>query len=150
MRPTEIAAIKKWRKDFNGPFTAAEIKNLIALSDRADELWQKVLDERLQFLEKTRQPVEVWGQPEPDNKQAISIQQCERELAWLHRPTGAYARLKLAMDYWCALWFWPIPEAGQMPTRQQFMDDMAAICWPAATAEFEKPPEQMDLFGRAP
>ena len=27
------------------------------------------------------------------------------------RTVGLYRRLKLAMDYWCALWFWPIREA---------------------------------------
>ena len=146
LAPAETAAIKKWRKDFIKPFTAAEIKNLIALSDRADELWQKVLVERLQFLEKTRQPVEVWGQPAPENIKTISIGQCERELDWLHRPTGAYARMKLAMDYWCALWFWAIPEADKLPTRQQFMDDMAAIFNAGEDSGFEKEPEQIGLF----
>ena len=131
---------------FQQAFTAADIKNLIALSDRADELWQKVLDERLQFLEKTRQFVKVWGQAEPENTKTISIQQCDRELDWLHRPTGAYARLKLAMDYWCALWFWGIPEADKLPTRQQFMDDMAAIFNAGEESGFEKEPEQMGLF----
>ena len=149
LAPKETAAIKKWRKDFNKPFTAAEIKNLIALSDRADELWQKVLDERTQFLEKTHQPVEVWGQPAPDNTKAISIGQCERELEWLHRPTGAHARLKLAMDYWCALWFWGIPDAEQLPTRQKFMYDMAAIFNAGEDTGFEKGPEQMGLFNAA-
>jgi hypothetical protein len=146
LAPAETAAIKKWRKDFNKPFTAAEIKNLIALSDRADELWQKVLDERLQFLENTRQPADVWEHPELGNKKAISVQQCERELDWLHRPTGAYARMKLAMDYWCALWFWQIPEADKLPTRQQFMDDMAAIFNAGEDFGFEKDPEQIKMF----
>jgi hypothetical protein len=146
LAPTETAAIKKWRKDFNKPFTTAEIKNLVALSDRADELWQKVLDERLIFLENTRQPADVWGQPELTNKKAVSVQQCERELEWLSRPTGAYARLKLAMDYWCALWFWQIPEVDKLPTRQQFLDDMAEIFNAGEESGFEKEPEQMGLF----
>ena len=25
---------------------------------------------------------------------------------------GPYARLKFAMDYWCAFWFWPIDQAA--------------------------------------
>jgi hypothetical protein len=145
LAPAETAAIKKWRNDFKKPFTTAEIKNLIALSDRADELWQKVLDERLQFLENTRQQIKVWPEKQEDQKQ-ISIAQCERELEWLHRPTGAYARMKLAMDYWCALWFWQIPEADKLPTRQQFMDDMAAIFNAGEDSGFEKEPEQMGLF----
>lgn len=146
LAPAETEAIKKWRKEFTKPFSAAEIRNLAALSDRADELWQKALDERLLFLEKTRQPVEVWGQPKPDQSKAISIQQCERELAHLRRASSPYARLKLAMDYWCALWFWPIPEAGKLPTRQQFLEDIAEIFNAGEDAGFEKEPEQIGLF----
>jgi len=67
LAPSETEAIKKWHKEFNKPFSAAEIKNLAAISDRAEELWQKALDERLAFLEKTRQPVDVWGQPALEN-----------------------------------------------------------------------------------
>ena len=37
---------------------------------------------------------------------------------------GAYARLKFAMDYWCALWFWPIDKADLLPSRSEFLNDM--------------------------
>ena len=76
----------------------------------------------------------------------ISIEQREKELAWSHRPTGPYARLKLAMDYWCALWFWPIQEATKLPTRQQFLEDIAAIFAAGEEAGFEKEPEQLGFF----
>lgn len=35
-----------------------------------------------------------------------------------------YARLKAVMDYWCALWFWPIDKAEELPTRQEFLFDV--------------------------
>jgi hypothetical protein len=150
LAPRETESIKKWRREFTKPFSAAEIKNLVVLSDRAEELWQKALDERQLFLEKTHQPIQVWGQPElSDQQSTISIQQSERELAWLQRSSGSYARLKLVMDYWCALWFWPIPEANQLPSRQQFLEDIAAIFTAGEESGFEKPPEQLELFGTA-
>lgn len=40
---------------------------------------------------------------------------------------GPYARLKAAMDYWCALWFWPIDKADLLPSRQEFFFDMSLI-----------------------
>ena len=40
---------------------------------------------------------------------------------------GPYARLKSAMDYWCALWFWPINRADLLPTRAQFLSEMDLI-----------------------
>lgn len=38
-----------------------------------------------------------------------------------------YARLKLAMDYWCSLWFWPIGQAELLPTRLQYLTEMSLI-----------------------
>ena len=31
------------------------------------------------------------------------------------------------MDYWCGLWFWPLTEAEELPTREQFLQDVGAI-----------------------
>ena len=148
LAPTEVEAIKKWRKEFTKPFNTTEIKNLLVLSDQADVLWQKVLDERQRFLENTRQPTPVWGQPQNATASKISIEQREKELAWLQRSTGPYARLKLAMDYWCALWFWPIPDATKLPTRKQFIDDLADIFAAGDDSGFEGLPEQLNLFDK--
>ena len=38
-----------------------------------------------------------------------------------------YRRLKLVMDYWCALWFWPIERAEELPSREQFLQEVGAI-----------------------
>lgn len=43
------------------------------------------------------------------------------------RNAGPYARLKFAMDYWCALWFWPIDKADLLPSRSEFLFDMSLI-----------------------
>ena len=40
---------------------------------------------------------------------------------------GPYARLKFAMDYWCALWFWPIDMAEMLPSRSEFFFEMSLI-----------------------
>ena len=31
------------------------------------------------------------------------------------------------MDYWCALWFWPIEKAEELPTRQEFLFDVQML-----------------------
>src|SRR5439155_17589866 len=38
-----------------------------------------------------------------------------------------YRRLKLAMDYWCALWFWPVEKADLLPTRDQFLMELSVL-----------------------
>ena len=43
------------------------------------------------------------------------------------RNSSAYRRLKLVMDYWCALWFWPLEKADLLPTREEFLFDLSLI-----------------------
>ena len=54
----------------------------------------------------------------------------EKDKRWateLRHPYSPYSRLKLAMDYWCALWFWPIEKSALLPTRQQFLTEMGLL-----------------------
>ena len=38
-----------------------------------------------------------------------------------------FRRLKLVMDYWCALWFWPIAETHRLPSREEWWMEIGAI-----------------------
>ena len=38
-----------------------------------------------------------------------------------------FRRLKLVMDYWCALWFWPITRSADLPSREQWWMEVGAI-----------------------
>ena len=38
-----------------------------------------------------------------------------------------FRRLKLVMDYWCALWFWPIEQSQRLPSREQWWMEVGAI-----------------------
>ena len=43
------------------------------------------------------------------------------------RTASPYRRLKLVMDYWCALWFWPIRESERLPSRQDFLNEVSLV-----------------------
>lgn len=147
LAPKEVQAIKDWRKGFIKKIGKEELKQLQALSDAADELWQRHVRERMALLEETRTPIEVWGQPKSTvgNGQgpAMTVEAKQKRLDHLNRPSSPFRRLKLAMDYWCALWFWPIPEAGSLPTRQDFLADMAALLI-GPEHKFGRTPEQIN------
>jgi len=144
---TEVQTIKDWRKEFTRKITKAELKNLQVLSDQADSLWSAHLQERQMILARTREEIGLWGQPKPkENKQPLSIDGKEKELAYLERPTSPYRHLKLAMDYWCALWFWPIAEAENLPSRQVFWNELNEI-FKGVESDFIKPPEQIKMWG---
>ena len=35
--------------------------------------------------------------------------------------------LKMVMDYWCALWFWPIELAEELPERFEYLSDVETL-----------------------
>jgi hypothetical protein len=57
---------------------------------------------------------------------------------------SAYRRLKLVMDYWCALWFWRIADADQLPSREEFLQEIGAIL--GETEMLAPAEQQMQLF----
>jgi hypothetical protein len=124
--PEGVRAIKAWRRDFCKPFDKGEVVKLIELSDAVDALWKQVIRERRRAAERTNQPIPVWGHEAPEVP-LTNIPAQEKVAAELERYYTAYRRLKLAMDFWCALWFWPIPELAKLPSRDEFLFDMELI-----------------------
>ncbi len=148
LRPDAFKKIKDWKKDFCAPLDEQEIKTLQSLSDAVDRLWR----EHTQMLEQHRRRTEdtypLWGQEqveehhtttrEKDNLRAHGIFNTNARIA------SPYRRLKLAMDYWCALWFWPLDKVDQLPDRQKWLFDLNTILNSAGTFDFS--PEQEGLF----
>ena len=127
-RKAELAKITAWRKEFMLPFSAEEIELLVQLSDAADVLWERHIQEMADMDLRTTDELTVWPEPMPENPHRTST----REKDEVYRQsvgseTSAYQRLQLAMDYWCALWFWPLDEVDHLPSRIEFLMDMLQI-----------------------
>jgi hypothetical protein len=58
---------------------------------------------------------------------------------------SAYRRLKLVMDYWCALWFWPIHAADNLPSREEWLFDLDTVLL-GDTIPVGPSGEQLDVF----
>lgn len=52
--------------------------------------------------------------------QAEKYAEKERIFDTRYRHDNAYYKLKLVMDYWCALWFWEYQDAAALPTREEY------------------------------
>jgi len=145
--PDEVALIKAWRKEAIKKVSRADADLLARLSDAVDRLWRAHTEERRLLLDRTDQPIPVWGQPQPEGKAVISIAEREKLAAHLQRPHTAHARLRLVMDYWCAQWFWPIRMANDLPTRDELLMDLQMVLEGTVTATSTPAEgEQMDLF----
>ena len=144
--------IKAWRKTFFQPFAEADIAELEALSDRVDALWALHAEQLARDRLETEDTLAVWGQPEAARratanewKDRIRAQGVFSEGTQTASP---YRRLKLVMDYWCALWFWPIRDAASLPSRDEFLNEVALVLTGNIFQSGLGPNQIADLFGK--
>ena len=129
LEPEKIAAIKKWNKNFTKPLTDSEADDVLRLCNQIDALWDAHTQLRAEIKDKTTDPLSVWGQAQDEEHQPTTIRDKDRIYDSLYLSKGGnnaspYARLKAVMDYWCALWFWPIDKADELPNRMEFLWDI--------------------------
>src|SRR5690554_13770 len=140
LRPEAFEAIKKWKKNFCAPLDPSEIKTLQLLSEAVDRLWREHTQMLAQDRKRTEDSYRLWGQ---EGAQEHHTSTSEKDRIRNHgifntnaRIASAYRRLKLAMDYWCALWFWPLDKVDELPDRQKWLFDLNTILNSAGTFEF--------------
>ena len=130
--PDDFARLKAWRKDFTKPLEPNEISRLQQLSQQIDSLWAEHIKSMARDRKRTEDNLYVWpNQPDPAKR---SLSRAEKEAVrrkGLLNEDGdlatPYRRLKLVMDYWCALWFWPITQSASLPSREAWWMEVGAI-----------------------
>lgn len=132
LEPANIKAMKDWNKKFTSPVTDDDIVTLLRLSAAIDELWEAQIRLRKEVDAKTQDSLSIFGYTDDAEDSHTTIRQKDKIFSELYKSehmknAGPYARLKFAMDYWCALWFWPIDKADLLPTRSEFLFDMGLI-----------------------
>lgn len=129
----KIEYMNKWKKEFISGYTDDEIRQLLNLSNTIDMLWEKHAELRKDLREKTKDRLTIFGHNEDDLEDMhLSTKEKDKILKEEYYSegmmnAGPYARLKFAMDYWCALWYWPIEKAEMLPTRAEFLLDLSLI-----------------------
>lgn len=129
--PEQFKQLGEWRKSFLKPLDADEQRRLEALSTKVEQLWQLHAAQQRQIRQKTSDPYDIYGMPSTgrtqtslDYKDQVLAQELyARDLS----NSSAFGRLKLAMDYWCALWFWPIEQAGDLPSREEWLFELESL-----------------------
>lgn len=132
LEPANIKEMKDWNKKFTSPVTDDEVVTLLRLSEAIDKLWEAQIELRKEVGAKTQDALSIFGYTDDAEDSHTTIRQKDKIFSELYksehmRNAGPYARLKFAMDYWCALWFWPIDKADLLPTRSEFLFDMSLI-----------------------
>lgn len=129
--PADFEHLKAWRKRFNAPLEDHEIARLQQLSLQIDGLWQQHREWLAAERSATEDPLAIWPHSEASASRSSRQEKEARRTRGLFNPDDdqatPYRRLKLVMDYWCALWFWPITHAQQLPEREQWWLELGAI-----------------------
>lgn len=127
LRLTAPSDLAQWRKQFTSPFAPVDIDRLQKLSEKVEELWQEHARAVAALRQKTTDPYEIYGYQVAGNRTSLAFKDTavdqELEAKGLEN-TSAFRRLKLVMDYWCALWFWPVEKADELPSRDEWLFDL--------------------------
>src|SRR5690554_6464477 len=149
LRPEAFQTIKAWKKAFCAPLDDDEIRTLQSLSDAVDRLWREHTQMLAKDRSRTQDSYTLWGQAGGEERHISTQAKDDIRTSGIFnthaRIASPYRRLKLAMDYWCALWFWPLEKVDQLPDRQKWLFDLNTILNSAGTFAFA--PEQESLLG---
>src|SRR5690554_847509 len=149
LRPEAFQTIKAWKKAFCAPLDDDEIRTLQSLSDAVDRLWREHTQMLAKDRSRTQDSYTLWGQAGGEERHISTQAKDDIRTSGIFnthaRIASPYRRLKLAMDYWCALWFWPLDKVDQLPDRQKWLFDLNTILNSAGTFAFA--PEQESLLG---
>ena len=130
--PTEIETLNKHRKAFFRKIRDFDTALMAELSHKAEKLWQSWAKKLAKLRAETTDPYAIYGHNAAPKELTLSYQQKNQLTESLQNgdgreESGEFMRLKMAMDYWCALWFWPIEKAADFPTLDEFLYDMGML-----------------------
>ncbi|MFE1509261.1 Eco57I restriction-modification methylase domain-containing protein [Streptomyces sp. NPDC058726] len=135
----ERDALAKWRTAVTATPSVTQGKRLLALATRVERLWELTKRRLIVSEREVRRQIDVWevapDKPLPKASGDVTREQIESAL---NEPGSPRGRLKLVMDAWCALWFWPVgqPDTPAPPTMEEWLSFCEAVLGvPAAKAK---------------
>jgi hypothetical protein len=146
---TEAKFISNWLTEFSKPIEQLEYQKLQSLSKQIDRLILEHYQHQKKINESTADRSKIWGFEQNLSKtRNYSYEDKERIAAERYKKSAPYFKLKMVMDYWCALWFWDMRQAKELPTRLEYLNDLALILDMDLEAALEKQElaQPRDLF----
>ncbi len=125
LAPDQAQSLRKWTKAMGSSLSADETRRLKGLAQRVERLWA-LAQRRLEISEhEVARTIDVWRHSDLPVAGAVSREQIEDGL---FDPDSPYQRLRLAMDVWCALFYWPVTEGtASPPCRGEWLDTLEGL-----------------------
>lgn len=129
----EQKALKSWRSKVTVTPNKEQTKKLHNLSVRVEILFAFALTRMRIAEQQIRRDVDLWGRDNEFTSKNVTRGQIEQDL--LHNQNGAYRRLRLAMDLWNAMTFWPLTQVPtaedskkpQLPNFDEYLNTLADV-----------------------
>lgn len=120
-----LKALKTWRREITKALSTTQALRLTALARRVEVLWEMTL-RRLRVAEaEASRRIDLWGRETQDDAgSTVSREDIE---AYLAAPGSAYRRLRLVMDAWCALWYWPLTTEVTPPSLDEWLGALEGL-----------------------
>ncbi len=135
----DASALREWQKAILNAPSVRDRERLLALAGGAERLWVEATGVLEALSTRMRRSLGLYGVD--DGERAPSDDRRTAE-AILSNPDSALGRLRLVMDAWVGLWFWPLTDDVSPPTWNQWLVVVEAVVGP----EPAEPIGQLDLF----
>lgn len=141
-RGVECDTVARWVREQVRPAYNDEgvVEVLLRISETVDVALWKYWSQRDKALEVTKCTATVWPE-ESNSEQALragpTLREQEQIKAELESTSGFFQRIKLLMDSWCALWFWPTERASELPTRAAWLAAAEVLLANQPSLEFD-------------
>ncbi|WP_232226297.1 hypothetical protein [Brachybacterium phenoliresistens] len=125
LAPAQAKALRDHAKGWGKKLTKTQLEILEELSQRVEELWNLALRRVVAAEANARRAIPVWGAETTEGGE-VTRAQIEQSL---NDSNSSYQRLRLVMDAWCALWFWPVLPDDEVspPTFEEWLDTLQKI-----------------------
>ncbi|HDN9016130.1 TPA: class I SAM-dependent DNA methyltransferase [Aeromonas salmonicida] len=124
--PDDFKVLDSWRKAFTASFSEAERTDLERISAKVEALWHDYRQQLKHEREQTCDSHPVW--PAASQAQSLSsLDSKDARLGGRQQESSAYQKLRWVMNYWCALWFWPIDKAAELPDRSDWLFELETL-----------------------
>ncbi|EAS2963237.1 class I SAM-dependent DNA methyltransferase [Salmonella enterica] len=124
--PDDFKALDSWRKEFTKSFAPHEIADVQRISGKVEALWNTFRQQLKAERQKTADNYPVWP-AENTNQARSSLSSKDETFSGRLEDNSTYLKLRWVMDYWCALWFWPIDKADELPDRGMWLMEMETL-----------------------
>ncbi len=125
--PEETTRMNTLIKNWTEPITDRDFNILKRLSGKIDLLLKEYFQFQQSVENLTQNKGNIWGVSGTPSLNLDTYAEKERLNDVRYRHDNAYFRLKMVMDYWCALWFWEYDRTADLPTREEYWNDIEAM-----------------------